>query len=135
MTSAPRIFERWSALCVRRFWRRRNFPEILYDASSISITKMAEALYSATLKGNLTLHGVLRSQPINVRVVLLGSMLRASGDFSLNQTDYNIKLVSVGGGALKLKDEIKVFLRDCSAETRMKMSNKRYSTEEVLLCV
>jgi hypothetical protein len=34
-------------------------------------------------------------------------MLRASGDFALDQTDYNIKLVSVAGGALKLKDELK----------------------------
>jgi len=84
-----------------------KFPEILYEASNISITRMADNLYSADLKGNLTLHGVSRSQPINARVALLGSMLRGSGDFSLNQTDYDIKLVSVAGGALKLKDELK----------------------------
>ena len=84
-----------------------KFPEILYEASNIFVTKMAEMLYSATLKGNLTLHGVSHSLPINVRVALFGSMLRASGDFSLNQTDYDIKLVSVAGGALKLKDELK----------------------------
>jgi polyisoprenoid-binding protein YceI len=84
-----------------------KFPEIVYDAPSISVTKMADALCSAMLKGNLTLHGVTRSQPIAVRVALFGSMLRASGDFSLDQTDYNIKLVSVAGGALKLKDELK----------------------------
>ena len=83
-----------------------KFPEILYEASAITVTKMADMLYSATLNGNLTLHGVTRSQPIVTRVALLGSMLRASGDFSLNQTDYNIKLVSVAGGALKLKDEL-----------------------------
>jgi hypothetical protein len=34
-------------------------------------------------------------------------MLRASGEFALKQTDYGIKLVSVAGGALKLKDELK----------------------------
>jgi len=84
-----------------------RFPEIVYDAPNISVTKMADALCSATLNGNLTLHGVTRSQPIPVRVALFGSMLRASGDFSLDQTDYNIKLVSVAGGALKLKDELK----------------------------
>jgi polyisoprenoid-binding protein YceI len=83
-----------------------KFPEILYEASAISVTKMADLLYSATLNGNLTMHGVTRSQPIVTRVALLGSMVRASGDFSLNQTDYNIKLVSVAGGALKLKDEL-----------------------------
>jgi polyisoprenoid-binding protein YceI len=83
-----------------------KFPEILYEASAITVTKMADMLYSATLNGNLTMHGVTRSQPIVTRVALLGSMLRASGDFSLNQTDYNIKLVSVAGGDLKLKDEL-----------------------------
>ncbi len=84
-----------------------KFPEILYEAASISVTKMTDTLCSATLNGKLTLHGVTRNQPIVVRVALLGSMLRASGDFSLDQTDYDIKLVSVAGGALKLKDELK----------------------------
>jgi polyisoprenoid-binding protein YceI len=83
-----------------------RFPGILYEAPAISVTKMSHMLYSATLNGNLTFHGVTRSLPIAARVALLGSMLRASGDFSLNQTDYNIKLVSVAGGALKLKDEL-----------------------------
>ena len=84
-----------------------KFPEILYEAPSISVTKMTDTLCSATLNGKLTLHGVTRNQPIAVRVALLGSMLRASGDFSLDQTDYDIKLVSVAGGTLKLKDELK----------------------------
>ena len=84
-----------------------KFPEIVYESTSIPVTKMADMLCSATINGNLTLHGVTRNQTIVVRVALLGSMLRASGDFSLDQTDYNIKLVSVAGGALKLKDELK----------------------------
>ena len=84
-----------------------KFPEIVYEATSISVTKMADMLCSATLNGNLTMHGVTRNQTIVARVALLGSMLRASGDFTLDQTDYNIKLVSVAGGALKLKDELK----------------------------
>jgi polyisoprenoid-binding protein YceI len=84
-----------------------KFPEVVYDAPSISVTKMGEALFSGALNGKLTLHGVTRNQPISVRVALFGTMLRASGEFSLDQTDYNIKLVSVAGGALKLKDELK----------------------------
>jgi polyisoprenoid-binding protein YceI len=84
-----------------------KFPEIVYESTSISVTKMADMLCSATISGKLTMHGVTRNQTIVVRVALLGSMLRASGDFALDQTDYNIKLVSVAGGALKLKDELK----------------------------
>ena len=84
-----------------------EFPEILYEASGIPISKMGDMLFSATLNGELTLHGVKRREPIQARISLLGSMIRASGDFSLNQTDYNIKPVSVAGGAIKLKNEIK----------------------------
>ena|SRR5271157_2255754 len=84
-----------------------KFPEIGYEAPAISVTKMSDMLYSATLNGSLTFHGVTRNQPISARVALFGSMLRASGDFSLSQSDYNVKLVSVAGGALKLKDELK----------------------------
>lgn len=84
-----------------------QFPEIVYEATSISIAKMDEAFFWATLNGELTLHGVKRNQPIPARIALLGSMLRASGEFSLNQTDFDIKLVSVAGGAIKLKDEVK----------------------------
>ena len=84
-----------------------KFPDILYNAPSISVTRMADMLYSAMLDGDLTMHGATRRQPITARVSMLGSMLRASGEFTLDQTDYNIKLVSVAGGALKLKDELK----------------------------
>ncbi len=84
-----------------------KFPEIVYDAPSIAVTKIADTLCSATLNGNLTLHGVTRSQPLVARVALFGSMLRASGEFALDQTDYDIRLVSFAGGALKLKDELK----------------------------
>ena len=37
----------------------------------------------------------------------MGDILRANGEFTLRQTDYRIKLASVAGGALKLKDELK----------------------------
>jgi polyisoprenoid-binding protein YceI len=84
-----------------------KFPEIRYEASEICVTKMGDALFSARLNGSLTLHGVTRRESIAARVALMGAMLRASGEFSLNQSDYGIKPVSVAGGALKLKDELK----------------------------
>ena len=34
--------------------------------------------------------------------------LRAYGEFLLRQSDFNIKLVSVAGGVVKIKDELKV---------------------------
>ena len=84
-----------------------KYPQAVYEAPVVSITKLGDALYSASLDGKLTFHGVTRNQPVTARIAVFGEMLRASGDFTLKQTDYQIKPISVAGGALKLKDELK----------------------------
>jgi hypothetical protein len=50
------------------------------------------------------------TRPIRVpaRVFLMGDLLRANGSFSVLQSDYRIQPVSVAGGTLKLKDELKL---------------------------
>ena len=84
-----------------------RYPEIVYDCSRVSVNNPANGQYSITLQGNLTLHGVTRGLAIPARVAVTGDMLRAFGEFSLRQSDYNIKLVSAIGGGLKVKDEVK----------------------------
>ena len=71
------------------------------------IARIEGALYSATLNGTLSFHGVTRNQSISARIAVFDEMLRASGEFTLNQSDYGIKPISVAGGALKVKDELK----------------------------
>jgi polyisoprenoid-binding protein YceI len=84
-----------------------RYPEIRYDASAISVSTLDSDLYSADLNGDLSFHGVTRKQPVTVRIAMMGERLRASGDFTMRQSDYGIKPVSVAGGALKLKDELR----------------------------
>ena len=84
-----------------------TYPAIIYECSKVSASKTAEGQYSVTLNGDLTLHGMTRSLAVPARVVLDGESLRAFGNFSLLQTDYELKLASVAGGALKVKDEVK----------------------------
>lgn len=84
-----------------------KYPEIVYEAPVVTITKMGDSLFSATLEGDLTFHGVTCRQPVTARIAVFGTMLRVSGDFRLKQSDYQIKPISVAGGALKLKDELK----------------------------
>jgi len=84
-----------------------RYPAIVYEASTASVTRLDESLYYATLNGSLNLHGVTRSQPVTARVAMFGEMLRASGEFNVRQSDYQIKPVVVAGGALKVKDELK----------------------------
>jgi len=85
-----------------------RFPEIVFEAANASPNKAGDGHYLVSLLGNLSLHGVTRSQPVSAQIALQGDILRAHGEFSLRQTDYGIKPVSVAGGTLKLKDELKL---------------------------
>ena len=85
-----------------------RYPEIVFQSTQITPTRIVEGRYKARIVGDLTLHGMTRNGLwIAARFTLDGDTLRARGDFTLKQTDYNIKLVSVAAGALKLKDELK----------------------------
>ena len=84
-----------------------KYPEILYDCSTVVVDSPGNGNFAVKLLGNLTLHGVSRNQPVPARVVIMGDMLRAFGEFSIRQSDYNVKLVSAIGGGLKVKDELK----------------------------
>jgi polyisoprenoid-binding protein YceI len=85
-----------------------SFPEIVYECSRLSASKIGEGQYWVALNGDLTLHGVTRGQPVSARVWLNGDTLRATGDFSVRQSDYQIRPVSAVGGTVRLKDEVKL---------------------------
>jgi polyisoprenoid-binding protein YceI len=84
-----------------------RFPQIAFESRQVSGMRLGEALYMLKIEGDLFLHGVTRRQIISAQVAPADGSLHALGEFSMKQTDFNIKLVSVAGGALKVKDELK----------------------------
>jgi polyisoprenoid-binding protein YceI len=84
-----------------------KYPEIVFDVSSVTVSKADNSQTGVTLNGQLSLHGVTRGQKVPATLAETGDMLRAFGEFSLRQTDYGIKPVSAVGGGLKVKDEVK----------------------------
>ena len=84
-----------------------KYPQMVFKSTRIDAEKTGEGQYRARISGNLTLHGVTRSLPITAQLTLSGNTLRARGQFSLKQSDYNIKRVSVAAGTINVKDELK----------------------------
>ncbi len=84
-----------------------RFPEITFQSTSVTVTRIIPGRWKAKIIGDLTLHGETRSLWIMAQLTLDGDELRTKGDFTLRQTEYGIKLVSVAAGALKLQDELK----------------------------
>jgi polyisoprenoid-binding protein YceI len=83
-----------------------RYSEIVYDSHSVTAKSASDAPSDVVLMGQLTLHGVTRPQKVPARITVTGDLLRAFGEFSLRQSDYNIKPVSAVGGGLKVKDEV-----------------------------
>ena len=92
----------------REVLETQRFPEVVYECSSVTGAQTGPGQYTVKLNGQLTMHGVTRNQPVDARVNIDGTMLRASGEFTARQTDYDIKLVSAVAGSLKVKDELKL---------------------------
>lgn len=91
-------------------------PEIVFASTSVSASRLGEGRYRARVIGNLTMHGSTQNNLwIQTEVTMSGERLRAKGEFSLKQTDYGIKPVSVAGGTMKVKNELK-FSFDIVAE-------------------
>ena len=85
-----------------------SYPEIVYESSQLTASKVGEGQYWGTLDGELALHGVQRRQAVPVRISASGDVFRAIGEFSVRQSDYEIRPVSAAAGTVKLKDELKL---------------------------
>ncbi len=85
-----------------------KYPEIVFRSTSVVIGRLAEGRYRARVIGELTMHGI--TQPnlwINGTVYVGNDSMRLKGECSLRQSEYKIRLVSVAGGTLKIKNEVK----------------------------
>ena len=77
-----------------------RFPEIRFQSTSVEAKTPGHWI----AHGKLTLHG--KERPIAVEVILEGEGYRGSA--SLKQTDFGITPVTVAGGTVKVKDELKI---------------------------
>jgi polyisoprenoid-binding protein YceI len=83
-----------------------SFPEIAYECTRVSASGSG-ARYWVALTGELTLHGVTRPVPVSARAVIKDGAVRASGEFSVRQSQFGITPVTAAAGAIKIKDDVK----------------------------
>jgi polyisoprenoid-binding protein YceI len=85
-----------------------QYPAIAFQSAGTSVDTLGDGRYKVALNGILTLRGVSRNLPVTAQVMTSGDLLlRASGEFSILQSEYGIPQVTVAGGALRLKDELR----------------------------
>ena len=86
-----------------------KYPKITFKSTTVSEVKAnGNDSYSFTLQGDLTLHGVTKRIAVPVTATITPQLLKASGKYTLRQSDFGIKPISKAGGAVKVKDEVVV---------------------------
>jgi len=84
-----------------------KYPQITFKSTNIAAEKTGDGKFTVKIWGDITMHGVTGNGYIVSQVTFAGNSLRATGAFSLKQTDYKIDPPSVAGGTVKVKDELK----------------------------
>ena len=87
--------------------QKNTYPTAEFRSVRISGTETGANMYRITVRGDLSLHGITRGLSFDSQVVAGQDTLRAQGSFSLLQSDFGLRIASVAGGTLKLKDELK----------------------------
>jgi polyisoprenoid-binding protein YceI len=77
-----------------------HYPEILFRSDRVEPLKENEW----TVRGSLSLHG--HTHPVTIHVIRTVGHYR--GTAALKQTDFGITPISVAGGTVKVKDELKI---------------------------
>jgi polyisoprenoid-binding protein YceI len=86
-----------------------KYQKITFKSVSVSDVKQTGSdAYSFVVNGDLSLHGVTKRIAVPVAATVTPQQLRATGKYTLKQTDYGIKPYSAAGGTIKVKDEVVV---------------------------
>lgn len=78
----------------------KNFPEITFRSSHV--LKLADGQWK--VDGDLSLHGVTKAVSLTVKQTGESYTTHTV----LKQTDFGIKPISIGGGIIKVKDEVEI---------------------------
>jgi polyisoprenoid-binding protein YceI len=79
----------------------QRFPDIKFQGSAMSAEKDGRL----QVQGTLSLHGQSRPMVVNVNVLESGHY---KGSAELKQSDFGIKPISIAGGTVKVKNELRI---------------------------
>ncbi len=85
-----------------------RFPEIFFVSKDISIKENGNGKFSVSANGVISLHGETIPKTIQAVAEISDGNIKANGECSLKQSDFNIEQVKALGGTLKVKDEVKI---------------------------
>ena len=85
-----------------------RYPQIQFTSSGVRSVTQKEGVTELQIEGTLRLHGVEKLVTVPVQLRMIGGNLTADGELPLLQSNYGIAPIRVGGGAVRVKDKLKI---------------------------
>jgi polyisoprenoid-binding protein YceI len=82
--------------------------QIQFISSGVRTVTQTEGLAERQVDGTLQLHGVEKPVTVPVRLRMQEGNLTADGELPLMQSDYGIAPIRAGGGAVRVKNKLKI---------------------------
>ena len=82
-----------------------HYPTITFESTGVSARRATPTALDLTIAGKMTIHGVTQPVTAPVSVTLDGGTLTATGTFTIKQSDYGIRPISVVG-VVNVKDTL-----------------------------
>jgi polyisoprenoid-binding protein YceI len=86
----------------------RRYPTVSFQSRRVQVRERHGAALDLNVTGDLALHGTIRTIVVPVRAHFEPERITARGAFAIKQTDFGIKPITVAGGAVSVKDELKI---------------------------
>lgn len=85
-----------------------SFPRITFRSTGVNLIKKTGTEWEVKVAGKLNLHGVEKPITFPVRIRLDNTRLTVQGEVFIAQTGFGIQPVKAAGGAVKVKDRVRV---------------------------
>jgi polyisoprenoid-binding protein YceI len=85
-----------------------RYPEITFQSTEVSGSKVADHWYRILFRGELSLHGLSRAHEVEAELREGGEEIRLTGASTLALSAYRLKRVTALGGLIIVKDLVKI---------------------------
>ncbi len=84
-----------------------KYPDIIFRSTKVTGKSTGNNQYDLSITGDLSLHGTTRQITIPTKVIVTGNDLRASGEFSIDRSDFKVTATSAVHGLVRVRDKVK----------------------------
>jgi polyisoprenoid-binding protein YceI len=82
--------------------------DVRFESTTVTPARLSDDRYRLRIEGMLSLRGVTKPHTVEAEMTVFDDAVRLTGESALWQSDYGIEPVTALGGAVRLKDQLRI---------------------------